>query len=458
MRRTAAAQVSRRTTLPPLTYAELVDELFPRLTGGIRWGLERTQRMLASVGDPHRSFRVVHVGGTNGKGSVAAHVEAILRRAGSRVGLYSSPHLCTFRERIRIDGAPIPEQALLAAAERVWPAVRAEAPSFFEATTAIAFLALADAGVDTAVVEVGLGGRLDATNVVTPDVVVLTNVSLDHVQLLGPTLADVAREKAGIIKTGVPVVTAEAGGVAADTFRDTAEAGGAPLRVVTADMVRDVAPAADGTEFTLMGTHWGELHLRTPLAGRHQASNAALAVHALDVAPALRPEAGVIMEGVARVHWPGRLQVARAGGVTWILDVAHNVAGIEALVAALQELAFPQPVAALVGVLGDKDWRGMLAPLNAAVDHMILTVPPTAPQDRRWNPEDALAAAPSDRAEIELDFTAALGRAHEFAANAGGSVVVTGSFHTVGDALASLGMCADGSDFVIEPPPFALRR
>ncbi|HEX6307907.1 MAG TPA: folylpolyglutamate synthase/dihydrofolate synthase family protein [Longimicrobiales bacterium] len=441
--------------MSPLTYAGLIDELFPRLTGGIRWGLERTQRMLASVGEPHRSFRAVHVGGTNGKGSVGAHVESILRRAGHRVGLYSSPHLCTFRERIRIDGAPITEEALLAAAERLWPAVRAEAPSFFEATTAIAFLALADAGVETAVVEVGLGGRLDATNVVVPEVVVLTNVSLDHVQLLGPTLADVAREKAGIIKRGIPVVTAESRGVAADLFRGTADSAGAPLRLVTPDMIRDIAAAADCTEFTLSGTDWGELRLRTPLAGRHQAANAALAVHALDVAPALRPDVHAVTEGVARVLWPGRLQVKRAGGVTWILDVAHNVAGIESLVAALAELAFPQPVAALVGVLGDKDWRGMLAPLDAAVDRTILTVPPTAPADRRWNPAEALAAAPSDHAEIEADFTAALERAHAFAAEAGGSVVVTGSFHTVGDALAALGLCADGSDFVIESPAFS---
>jgi dihydrofolate synthase/folylpolyglutamate synthase len=130
----------------------------------------------------------VHVGGTNGKGSVAGHLDAVLRQAGHRTGLYSSPHLCTFRERIRIDGSAITEAALLRAAERLWPAIRLEEPSFFEATTALAFLALAEAGVEVAVVEVGLGGRLDATNVVDPDVVVLTNVSLDHVQLLGPPL------------------------------------------------------------------------------------------------------------------------------------------------------------------------------------------------------------------------------------------------------------------------------
>ncbi|HSK18546.1 MAG TPA: folylpolyglutamate synthase/dihydrofolate synthase family protein [Longimicrobiales bacterium] len=441
--------------MSPLTYDALVAELFPRLTGGIRWGLERTQRLLASAGDPHRAFRSVHIGGTNGKGSVAAHVDAVLRHDGRHVGLYSSPHLCTFRERIRIDGVAISETALLRAAERLWPAIRAEEPSFFEATTALAFLALADAGVDVAVVEVGLGGRLDATNVVTPDVTVLTNVSLDHVQLLGPTIEAVAREKAGIIKRGVPVVTGEVEGVAADIFTSAARAAGAPLRAVAATEVRDVAAALSGTEFTVCGTGWGDLGLRTALAGRHQALNAALAVHALDAARALRPGVDALRAGLAGVRWAGRLQVERAGHVTWIFDVAHNVAGVDALVAALHDLPLPHPLVAVVGVLGDKDWTNMLAPLHGAVQHVVLTIPPTAPADRRWDPVAALAAAPSERAEIELDFSAALERARGIAVAAGGSVVVTGSFHTVGDALAALGLCADGSDIVIRRPAFA---
>ncbi|MGH7465651.1 MAG: glutamate ligase domain-containing protein, partial [Longimicrobiales bacterium] len=151
---------------------------------------------------------------------------------------------------------------------------------------------------------------------------------------------------------------------------------------------------------------------------------------------------------------PGRLQVERAGDVTWILDVAHNVAGVEALVAALIELPFPRPIVSVVGVLGDKDWRNMLAPLHGAVDHVVLTTPPTAPADRRWNPAEALAAAPSERAEIQLDFSAALQRARTIALDGGGSVVVTGSFHTVGDAMALLGLCSDGSDIMLEPLTF----
>jgi folylpolyglutamate synthase/dihydrofolate synthase len=300
--------------VPTLTYHELVAELFPRLTGGIRWGLERTQRILAGAGDPHRRYGVLHVGGTNGKGSVAAHIEAVLRAQGHRTGLYTSPHLCTFRERIRIGGRAVGEAELLAAAGRVWPAIVAEGASFFEATTAIAFVALADAEVDVAIVEVGLGGRLDATNVVDPDVVVLTNVSLDHIQLLGNTLPAVAREKAGIIKPGVPVVTAEPDGAALAVFRATAAAAAARLVELDAAAVADVELSSTATRFTLHGTGWGDVRLATPLAGAHQVVNAALAALALDATPRWRPDRDSLVAGLAATRWPGRLQLERVAG------------------------------------------------------------------------------------------------------------------------------------------------
>jgi dihydrofolate synthase / folylpolyglutamate synthase len=442
--------------LSSLTYRELVAELFPRLTGGIRWGLERTRRLLSAVGDPHRAYRVIHVGGTNGKGSVAAHLDSVLRCDGRSVALYSSPHLCSFRERVRIEGRPITEDALIAAARRLWPAIQREQPSFFEATTVIAFLAMAEAGVDTAVVEVGLGGRLDSTNVVEPDAVVLTNVSLDHVQLLGPTVEHVAREKAGIIKSA-PVVTGETAGPALDLFRAAAAAAGARLNVLDPANVSDVRTELDGTRFTLRGTAWGELALVTPLLGSHQAVNAALAVLALDELGAGRPSRAAVVEGLRRTSWPGRLQLERIDGVRWLFDVAHNVAGVEALVAAVRALPLERPLVAVVGVLGDKDWGNMLTPLCAAAERVILTAPPTAPPDRRWDPEQVLREVRCPGAATLDDFGAALGRAQQLAQASGGSVLVTGSFHTVGDALAAFGRCPDGSDFVIEPPSF-LRR
>jgi dihydrofolate synthase/folylpolyglutamate synthase len=443
--------------LSGLTYAALVRELFPRLSGGIRWGLERTERMLHAVGEPQRAYAKIHVGGTNGKGSVAAMAASALREAGLSTGLYSSPHLCTFRERIQIDGAPISESALVEAADRLWPHVLAEQPSFFEATTAIAFLALAEAGVEAAVIEVGLGGRLDATNVIEPEVVALTNVSLDHVQLLGPTIAAVAAEKAGIIKPGVPVVTAELDATPLRIFAERAAAVGAPFHALGPGDVECVGTGVSGTELRVRTETWGWTGLRTSLAGAHQARNAALAVRALEQLPQpLRPGLSRIRAGFAALRWPGRLQVERLYGRTWVFDVAHNVAGVQALAAAMPRLELPRPLVALVGVLGDKDWRTMLVPLHEATDALVLTLPPTAPQDRRWDPDAVLREVAAPRAEVVLDFAEALGRAHALAGqSAQGSVIVTGSFHTVGDALIALGRAPYGADAALPPPPFA---
>lgn len=428
-----------------MTYDEVVRHLFPRLTGGIRWGLDRTRRLLAAVGDPHHSFRSIHIGGTNGKGSVSATVASVLLRAGHRVGLYTSPHLCTFRERIQVAGEPVGEAAVVAAAERLWPALEREEASFFEATTALAFLLFAEAGVEVAVVEVGLGGRLDATNVIEPELTVLTNVSIDHIDQLGDTLAAIAVEKAGIIKPRVPVLTGERKPEAREIFRARAEELVAPYHEMAEGDVRDVAVTSSGTRFVIGTGRWGELELCTPLFGEHQAWNAGLAVRALELLPAeLRPERDEVVQGVAAVRWPGRLQRERVAGQEWIFDVAHNAAGIEALCATLAELRVAHPVVAVVGILGDKDWRGMLRRLQGCVDHLILTQAPTAPSGRSWDPAAALAEAGGVRGEVVLEFGAALAAAQARAGE--GAVLVTGSFHTVGDALTILGLAPYGSD------------
>ncbi len=431
--------------MTPLTYADLVRELFPRLTGGIRWGLARTERLLASVGEPQRAFRSLHVGGTNGKGSVCADLDGPLRADGRRVGLYTSPHLCSFRERIRLDGEPLGEAALLEAARRLWPAVEAERPSFFEATTALAFLALAEAGADIVVAEVGLGGRLDSTNVLRPEVAVLTNVALDHRQYLGDTLEAIAGEKAGIIKPGVPVVTAERSESIRAIFAARAAELGAPFHALAADEPCAVEPALTGTRFELTTRAWGTLALGTPLPGAHQAVNAALAVRALELLPAaLRPSRAAVVEGLARVHWPGRLQHEIVDGRHWLFDVAHNPAGVESLVAALPSLALPRPLVALVGILGDKEWSRMLPPLASAADALVLTEPPSAPAERRWDAAAVLARLPEVPGEVQPDFGRALARSRALAG--AGTVLVTGSFHTVGDALALLGRAPAGVD------------
>jgi dihydrofolate synthase/folylpolyglutamate synthase len=395
------------------------------------------------------------VGGTNGKGSVAATLESVLRASGHRTGLYTSPHLCTFRERICIAGQPIGEEALLAAARRIWPAVETERPSFFEATTAIAFLALAEAGVEAAVIEVGLGGRLDSTNVITPEIAIVTNVALDHVQFLGPTLASVAAEKAGIFKRGVPAVTAETHPEPLAVLRDAARHAGASLDIVWPGSVSIIASDMAGTRFRVRSTAWHELEIRTRLLGAHQAVNAALAVAALDRLPIdLRPDRETLLQGIAAVDWPGRLQVEQARDRTWVFDVAHNVAGVQALSTALAALPLPSPRILLVGVLGDKDWRNMLRPLYAVADGAVLTRPPTAPVERAWDPDIVLAEVPDPSAEAVPDFVLAMDIAAR-RAGPGGTVIVTGSFHTVGDALAALGRAPAGVDPGMPAPPIA---
>lgn len=428
-----------------LTYVELLRELFPRLTGGIRWGLDRTLALLEAVGNPHESFRTVHVAGTNGKGSVAATLAAILRADGRLTGLYSSPHLCTFRERIQIDSVAIGEAEIMSAATRLWPAIGRLTPSFFEASTAIAFLALAEAGVDSAVVEVGLGGRLDATNVIMPELAVITNIALDHAEYLGNTLASVAREKAGIIKPGVPLLTAEADPIPLDIFNRRAAELGTTVGRLLPHEISAATFDLEGTRFTVATSHYGDLELRTPLIGLHQATNTALAVRAAEaLPPALRPSADAVVQGVSNVRWPGRLQVERIGAQRWLFDVAHNVAGVHALVDAMRALDVTRPLVIVIGILGDKDWQAMLPPLFELADLAVLTVPPTAPANRAWQPERVLENVGGEGTEVVRDFTAALDLARDRAG--AGTVLVTGSFHTVGDALSALDRAPFGSD------------
>ena len=432
-----------------LSYDELVERLFPRLAGGVRWGLERTLRLLESAGDPHRAYPSIHIGGTNGKGSVAAVVESVLRSHGLRTGLYTSPHLIDFCERVRIDGVPISRQTLVSVARDLWPAVEREDPSFFEATTFLALAAFRRAAVDVAVLEVGMGGRLDSTNVVRPEVAAITNVAMDHVEFLGNDLLAVAREKAGIMKAGVPVVTGESEPAVLDLLRERARAVGAPLHEVEPRGL----PLPGGGGVLRLPSIWGDLDLQLPLRGRHQATNAAVAVRVLELLPeSLRPSREAVEGGVASTRWPGRLQVERVGRTDWLFDVAHNPAGVRSLLDTLPDLRLPRPLAALVGILGDKDWQRMLPPLLEAVDEVVLCDPPSAPEPRRWDPDRVLEALGTPaNARIVRPFTAAVAAAAELAG--GGTVLCTGSVHTVGDAMAALQIRPFPADAGLQPGP-----
>jgi dihydrofolate synthase/folylpolyglutamate synthase len=422
----------------------LFDRLFPPLPTGVHWGLERVRAALADLDDPHLRVPSLHVGGTNGKGSVASTAAAILLAAGRRAALFTSPHLCSVAERFQVDGRPLSPEVLVGYAEEIRGAVVTHGLTFFEASTVLAFHAFAGEGAEIMVVEVGLGGRLDATNVLSPLACALTNVQRDHAEYLGDTLPAIAREKAGIIKPGVPAVTAEIHAPQLDVFRAAAERAGTSLRVLDPGQLEGLEVGRRHTAFSLETRAWGRLRLTTPLLGRHQATNAALAVALVEaLPPALRPDADAVRGGVAGVRWPGRDQIEVVDGRTWLLDVAHNTAGIRSLVELLDRLELPAPRVAVVGVLGDKEWGEMLPPLLGAVSRAVLTQPRSAPPSRRWNPEEARSAvaagpgAPTCPVEVRPELQEALRRAREIAG--AGTVVVTGSCYTVGDALAALG-------------------
>ncbi len=385
----------------------------------MRFGLERMERALDALGRPERRFPVLHVGGTNGKGSTCAMAAAALAEAGLSVGLYTSPHLVRFNERIAVGGAPIDDGALAEAIDTIREACpwhdrggEADRLTYFEFATLAGLLHFARQAVDVAVVEVGLGGRFDATTAVAPKVTAVARIGLDHTQLLGDTVEQIALEKAGIFKPGVPaVVHAHQPPGALDTLRSAALRRGAP--------------------FLVAGTGWdGPVALR----GDHQRGNAALAAAALrELARAGVPVSEeAIARGIATARWPGRLE--ELGGV--LLDGAHNPDGAAALAAALAELHPGRPVELVFGVLADKDHAGMLRALAPAVRRLHLVAPAT-PRARPSTDVYAHAQVLGVVADRHAGLADALRCARE-AASDGALVCVAGSLYLVGEARALL--------------------
>lgn len=415
-------------------YRDALDFLFARTTGGSKFGLERTEAVLAALDDPHRRLRCFHIAGTNGKGSVCATLEALLRQRGLRVAKYTSPHLVDFRERFVVDGRPVDEDYVVEFIARWTPAMERIGATFFEATTAMAFAYFAEQEVDVAIIETGLGGRLDSTNVVQPVAAGVTSIGIDHVEYLGETRERIAAEKAGIFKPGVPAATGEPDAAIDALLLEYARtAGASPVESVWRDAPpQDVRVDETGTRFRLaLGDDVRAL--RTPLAGRHQASNTALALMMLRAAGT--PYYGGLAEaaeGLTRVWLPGRFH--RVG--PFIFDVAHNPDGASVLAATVTAVGVGRPVVALLTVLADKDWRGVMRALAPVVDGFVLTCAPTAPASRAWRVDDArdFARAQGWEALVEPDFDVAIAQAQRIAA----TVLVTGSFHTVGDAMARL--------------------
>ena len=430
-------------------YHAAVRALSERGRFGIRLGLGRTRALLKAFGDPQRELRGALVGGTNGKGSVLALAGSGLRAAGLRVGTTPKPHLLTYRERLEIDGRPIDPvtfarlvREVLAAAERV---ERRHGPATeFELLTAMLFRWFAEERVQVALVEVGLGGRLDATHAWDGGVAAITNVALDHMAWLGDTIPAIAREKAAIIERGDRAVTG-ATGEALEVIRRRARRVGAPLTEV-------VAPALIGWDRDGIDVDLASLGpTRIALRGRHQAENAAVAdavLDALDTAGIASVGADARRRGYAGAEWPGRLELLNVEGREVLLDGAHNPAGAAALAGALDDLrpflaggreTPPEPMTLVHGSMGDKDVDGIIAALDRAAAlggaRIIATrvqgerALPATDLARRWQ---AVRPAASVRA-IE-DTGAALDQALEGAAASAGTIVVAGSLYLVGEA------------------------
>lgn len=425
-----------------MSYTDTIDYLYGLQKFGMKFGLDNIRKLMSVFHDPQDSFRSVHVAGTNGKGSTSAMIESILRTAGIRTGLFSSPHLVSFTERIRIDGEEITEKDVVTLAEEVRAAAgRIEdfSPTFFEVVATMAFLHFRKAGVEWAVIETGLGGRLDATNIIFPEAAVITRIGLDHCEFLGKTFGEIASEKAGIIKDGVPVVSAPQEATAMQVIEKKAKERGSPLFTYGESFASELmSETFEGTSFR----YSGERHNRdfaVPLAGRHQMINASMAVKTAEILegkfPGMECDIG---KGLSAVRWPGRLELVNDDPPV-LIDGAHNPQAAFALSGYLKEIALSRykRIILVVGAMGDKDVEGILGPLLPLASEMVFTAPAygrSAPPERLA----AFATAKGYSSLVEPSVADAVKKAEEICLP-GDLVVITGSFYTIGEAKEFFG-------------------
>ncbi|HEX3680281.1 MAG TPA: folylpolyglutamate synthase/dihydrofolate synthase family protein [Galbitalea sp.] len=430
---------------------EVYEELLERVgEGAPRPRLEATRRAAELLGDPQASYPVIHITGTNGKTSTSRMIESILRAHGLRTGMLTSPHLERVNERVVIDGEPISNTAFVSNWRDIRPFLditdaelefQDEQPlSFFEALTLLAFAAFADAPVDVVVLEVGMGGEWDSTNVADGQVAVFTPIALDHMARLGKTVAEIARTKSGIIKPAAAVVSAAQAPEALAELERAAELTESTLAVAgTAfELVSDTV-AVGGQVITVKGLAATYSDLFLPLFGDHQAGNATLAIAAVEsfIGGGTQPlTQDVLAEGLATATSPGRLQVV-GNEPTVLVDAAHNPHGAAALAVALSEYFTFDHVTAVIGILGDKDAAGILRELDAVVDDFVIT---QSTSDRAVDAAELAEVATSivgaDRVTLEPSLEAALELARDRASETEkGAALVTGSITLVGDAI-----------------------
>lgn len=413
------------------------DETLRRLYGlgrfGIKPGLERIVPLLQRLGNPQERFAVIHVGGTNGKGSTAAFLASILKMAGYKTGLFTSPHLIHFTERIRINGGEITEEDVVRLASIVSAAAEPQT-TFFEIVTAMAFLHFAEQGVQAAVMEVGMGGRFDATNAPSGILSLITPVSLDHAEYLGSFLAEIAFEKAGIIKPGRPVVLAGQPSEALPVFEQRCRELESPLY----RFGRDFSAAWEDGSLVYDGLHCRLAGLKPGIPGSYQAENAASALCSAELLADMGLACGepALREGIAAASWPGRMEKFCRNGVRIVLDGAHNPAGALALAGALAEIPRRRLVL-VVGLMGDKDCTGILGPLLPLADVVI----PVSPALERAMPAANLAEFLRNSGAREVIIGGGVTDGLNLAcrdASTDDIVVVCGSLFTVGEARAAL--------------------
>ncbi|MCK4648164.1 bifunctional folylpolyglutamate synthase/dihydrofolate synthase [bacterium] len=420
---------------------------------GIRLGLANIRKLLKLVGNPEKRLKVIHIGGTNGKGSVGAFLFYILKEAGYKVGLYTSPHLIDFRERIRTTQGLISKRELTKLVTSFKPQAPSlkPSPTFFEMTTALALKYFADKRVDFAILEVGMGGRLDATNITRPLVSVITNVDFEHTEHLGKSLKKIAYEKCGIIKRGIPVVTAENKKEALEVIEETCRKRKARLyRVGKEILVQSpkskvqspndwqTSKLANWQTLNVQGIYSRYGNLKTSLLGKHQLLNAACVLGAVEL---LRPRVKItkeqIRKGLAKTIWPGRLEVKRytvhGKRLTVILDGAHNVTGVKALKEAIRGCLTYERLILILGILKDKDIKGIVAQLAPLASRIIITKPQTP---RAVEPEEIaeIAKEYSDSIVIKEKVSQAIRQAIPYA-KSGDIILITGSLYTVGEAI-----------------------
>ena len=412
-----------------MTYADAIRFLYDLQLFGLKLGLENTRRLAELAGHPQDHLRFLHVAGTNGKGSTCAMLESIHRAAGRRVGLFTSPHLVSFRERIQVDREPIGEAEVVRLVGRIREGLQAfpadHSPTFFEVVTVMALSHFRERGCELVVWETGMGGRLDATNIVTPLASVITNIQFDHEQWLGNTLPKIAAEKAGIIKPGVPVITGADAPEALAVIRAAAGMAGARLIEVT---------PADGLRPPLD-------RIGLALAGEHQRTNAAVALATVEALQSVLPVApGAIETGLTRIDWAGRLQtIETAPGCVTLLDGAHNPAGVLALEQALARGYPGRRPAMIFGALRDKDWAAMCHRLAPLAEEVFLV--PVA-SHRSAAPAE-LGPACRITAGVPVHVCASLADALERTRRAPFRLI-TGSLYLIGEALEQLGAAPAG--------------